>query len=270
VGGWFQAGNLGGAGLGGGLALWLLTVAPPWLAGAGLGAAVLACNLALVGLPRVAADAAAEGVGARVLAVLRSVRALGASREGLACAVLCFVPLGTGTAGVVLNQAEVASDWGITADDVAFWSGGVAGIAAMGGSLVGGWLCARLDARWVYVGAGALLSAVALAVSVVPEGPTAWIVSSMAYQAVTGACFASFTGFVLAIVGREAAATKYSLYASLANVPITYMGVVNGWAADAWGTDGMLYADAGAGAVGIVVFAAALLAVGRRPASAAP
>lgn len=269
VGGWFQAGNLGGAGLGGGLALWLLTVAPPWLAGVGLATAVLACNVALLGLRPVPADAAGEGVGGRVVAVLRSVRELGTSREGLACAVLCFVPLGTGTAGVVLNQAEVAGAWGISADEVAFWSGGVAGVVAMAGSLLGGWLCARFDARWVYVAAGALLSAVALAVSVVPEAPTAWIVSSMVYTAVTGVCFASFTGFVLATIGRDAAATKYSLYASLANVPITYMGVVNGWAADAWGTDGMLYADAGAGVLGIVVFAATFAVLGRRPASPA-
>lgn len=269
VGGWFQAGNLGGSGLGGGLALWLLTVAPPWLAGLGLAAAVLACNAALIGLPRVAADAEAEGAGGRLRAVLRSVREVGTSREGLACAVLCFVPLGTGTAGVVLNQAEVATAWGISADDVAFWSGGVAGVVSMAGSLAGGWLCTRLDARWVYVAAGALLSAVALAVSVVPEGPTAWIASSMIYTAVTGVCFASFTGFVLATIGQEAAATKYSLYASLANVPITYMGVVNGRAAEAWGTDGMLYADAAAGLLGIVVFAATFAVLGGRPASPA-
>ena len=44
VGGWFQAGNLGGQGLGGGLGLWLAQYFDaPWIAGVALGAISLAC-----------------------------------------------------------------------------------------------------------------------------------------------------------------------------------------------------------------------------------
>src|SRR5689334_11786432 len=48
AGGWFQAGNLGGFGIGGGAALWIAENLPqPWLPGATLGAACIVCCLAL-------------------------------------------------------------------------------------------------------------------------------------------------------------------------------------------------------------------------------
>jgi MFS family permease len=47
--GWFQAGNLGGSGLGGGAALWLAQrVSMPWLPGAALGVCFAICCLVLL------------------------------------------------------------------------------------------------------------------------------------------------------------------------------------------------------------------------------
>ena len=61
AGGWFQAGNLGGAGVGGGLGLWLTQhLAAPWMSGAIVGALCLACCLALPGLPTPAREAHAR------------------------------------------------------------------------------------------------------------------------------------------------------------------------------------------------------------------
>src|SRR3954464_5721710 len=49
AGGWFQAGNLGGFGIGGGAALWIAEhTQQPWLPGVTLGAVCLACCMALV------------------------------------------------------------------------------------------------------------------------------------------------------------------------------------------------------------------------------
>jgi len=48
AGGWFQAGNLGGYGVGGGVGLWLAqNVPPPWIGSAALGATCLLCCAAL-------------------------------------------------------------------------------------------------------------------------------------------------------------------------------------------------------------------------------
>ena len=52
AGGWFQAGNLGGSGLGGGAGLWMAQhLAAPWMAGAILGGLCLLCCLALFFIP---------------------------------------------------------------------------------------------------------------------------------------------------------------------------------------------------------------------------
>src|SRR5579859_3379002 len=54
VSGWYQAGNLGGAGVGGGLGLLLLNALPaPWMAGAILATLTLACAIPLVVVPEI-------------------------------------------------------------------------------------------------------------------------------------------------------------------------------------------------------------------------
>jgi len=64
VSAWFQAGNLGGSGLGGALGLFLVVSMPsPWMAGAIMGALFLACCGALRFTPSV--DAPHEGKGPR-------------------------------------------------------------------------------------------------------------------------------------------------------------------------------------------------------------
>jgi MFS family permease len=61
VGGWFQAGSLGGAGTGGGLGLWLAHHLPePWMAGAGLAALFAICALPIMYMGLVLASVAAK------------------------------------------------------------------------------------------------------------------------------------------------------------------------------------------------------------------
>jgi hypothetical protein len=61
---------------------------------------------------------------------------------------------------------------------------------------------------------------------------------------------------VLQAIGRGSAATKYSLYASLSNFPIWWLGLLLGRAADTYGAAGMLYVEAALGALGVALFAA--------------
>ncbi|MGH6875845.1 MAG: hypothetical protein ACREHV_00550, partial [Rhizomicrobium sp.] len=56
AGGWSQAGNLGGTGLGGGLGLWLTQHAPVWISGSALGLFCVATALALLFLREPAAE----------------------------------------------------------------------------------------------------------------------------------------------------------------------------------------------------------------------
>jgi hypothetical protein len=89
------------------------------------------------------------------------------------------------------------------------------------------------------------------------------------YAVITGLTYAGFTAFVLEAMGTGAAATKYNVFASLSNVPISYMTTLDGWAYTRWGAHGLLNAEAALGLLGMVLFLALLAAVNKyRPARA--
>ena len=95
AGGWYQAGNLGGAGIGGGAALWLAQhFALAWLPGAAMALLCAACCIAL----RFAPDAANPARQARYWQSLRDlladVWAIARSRAGFLALLICFLPIG--------------------------------------------------------------------------------------------------------------------------------------------------------------------------------
>ena len=270
AGGWFQAGNLGGNGIGGGAGLWLLThLAAPWMAGAVMAAVFAVCALPLALLPHVGRDAREGGVGAAMGGVLLDLWGMVRSRSGLFAGILCFLPISTGAAMGVLAQATVAATWGAGADEVGMVNGFLSGVIAAIGCLAGGELCARFDSRKVYAAVGALMASVAIGMALAPLTPTTFVGWGLLYAFCTGLAYAAFTGFVLEIIGKTGAATKYNIFAALSNTPITYMGLVLASAATAYGATGMLYVEAAAGIGGIVLLGVAAMALRERPRRAA-
>ena len=69
------------------------------------------------------------------------------------------------------------------------------------------------------------------------------------------------------LLASRRSATKYTLFASLSNMPIMYMTVIDGAAHERWGAGGMLYAEALMGVAGIVVFVAVAITVAHRRAA---
>ncbi len=111
VGGWFQAGNLGGGGLGGGAGLWLATHLPhAWISGAILGVAFLIGCLALRCMHEIAAESRFTSLPRAMLAVLLDLWRVIKTNAGMLCGTLCLLPINTGTATSVLSQAEVAAN----------------------------------------------------------------------------------------------------------------------------------------------------------------
>jgi PAT family beta-lactamase induction signal transducer AmpG len=94
-------------------------------------------------------------------------------------------------------------------------------------------------------------------------------VFTLLYALVQGFNYAAFSAVVLEAIGCGAAATKYNLYASLANMPIAWLTIVDGWAYGRWHDNGMLLADALAGLLGVAFFAGVVTAA-RRKSIAAP
>lgn len=253
VSGWFQAGNLGGSGLGGGAGLWLAQHGgSPALPGVVLGVACALCVFALPMVDEPAPTRHPGGVGASVKGVLTDLLELIRSRIGFISLFLCFLPIGSGAAAGLWSA--VADDWRASADTVALVTGVLAGVLSAIGCVVGGWICDRMDRKNAYLVFGILQASCAVAMGFLPHSEKMYVVMTSIYAVITGFTYAGFTAFVLEAMGGGAAATKYSLYASLSNTPIAYMTTVDGWAHARFGPAGMLYTEALLGLAGLTLF----------------
>ena len=96
----------------------------------------------------------------------------------------------------------------------------------------------------------------ALGMGLTPHTEHQYVIWTLIYAFVTGLTYAGFTAFVLEAMGHGAAATKFSLFASLSNFPIMYMTTFDGHAHTRWGPSGMLYAEAVVGVAGLLLFLA--------------
>jgi MFS transporter, PAT family, beta-lactamase induction signal transducer AmpG len=262
AGGWFQAGNLGGAGLGGGLGLVMAKSLPaPWMSGAILGAACFLCSLGLLFVTEPAAAHRAEKLGKSLVNVGIDLWRVARSRIGLLALILCVLPIGSGAAGGLWSA--VAGDWKASANTVAIVTGVLGGIFSAAGCLLGGWICDRMNRKTAYAVYGVLQALCAIAMAAAPRTEWMYIVFTSLYALITGLTFAGFTAFVLEAMGRGAAATKYNVFASLSNTPIYYMTQIDGWAHTRWGPAAMLRTEALFGFIGLLAFMA-VMAIDRK------
>jgi len=267
--GWFQAGNLGGTGVGGGVGLWLAQhLAAPWMAGAILAAACLLCAVTLRWVPEPVASHRGRGLLKDLAFVAKDLWAMARARAGQLALFLCFLPLGSGAASGL--WAAVAPGWQASANTVALVTGVLGGVLAAVGCLIGGWICDRMDRKAAYASFGVLQALCAVAMALAPRTETSYIVFTSLYAVITGLTYAGFSAFVLEAMGLGAAATKYNVFASLSNTPIWYMTLIDGWAHGRFGPSGMLLAEALFGMIGLVLFVGGSATVFRRRAVPAP
>ena len=263
AGGWFQAGNLGGYGLGGGAALWLAQTLPePWMAGAALAAACALCGAALWFVPEPPPMPRTGHYGRMLVAVLKDLWQVARARAGILALLICFLPIGSGAASNL--WAAVADDWHASANTVALATGVFSGIVSALGCLAGGYGSDRMDRKTSYALYGVLMAMCTVAMAIAPRTEAMYVVFTLTYAFIQGLTYAGFTAVVLETIGLGAAATKFNVYASLSNMPIAYMTLVDGWAYTRWGAGGLLNVDAAIGVLGIVVFVAVAMALPRR------
>jgi len=263
AGGWFQAGNLGGNGLGGGAGLWLAQTLPdPWMAAAAIALACALCAAALWFVPEPPPLARTGHYGRMLVAVWKDLWQVARSRLGILALLICFLPIGSGAATNL--WAAVADDWHASANTVALATGVFSGIVSALGCLVGGYGADRIDRKTAYALYGLLMALSTVAMALAPRTETMYVVFTLIYAFIQGLTYAGFTAVVLETIGLGAAATKYNLYASLSNMPIAYMTLVDGWAHTRWGAAGLLNVEAAFGVVGIVVFIAVAMTLSRR------
>jgi MFS transporter, PAT family, beta-lactamase induction signal transducer AmpG len=284
--GWYQAGTFVGLGLGGWFALKLAGTFTqhPWVTGAVLGATMTLCALPLLALPSIPRDQEHAPKLGRAFADLgRDLWRLVTSASGVTGLIICLSPVGAGALGNVLGG--LPDRWGLgldyhsdflgmqfnSADVVGIVTGLFGGMVSALGCMLGGYLADRMSRRLCYALAGAMTALSAVAMWLAPRTPWAYVVFSLLYGFFNGLAFAAFSAFVLETIGRGAAATKYTIFASLANLAITYMTHADRHGLARWGPGGALLTDAVLTFAGIVVLLAMVVVARRfsRPAVAA-
>jgi hypothetical protein len=126
-----------------------------------------------------------------------------------------------------------------------------------------------MDRKIAYVVFGSLLAICAVAMAYSPHTEWMYIAWTSLYSFILGLSYAGFNAFVLEAIGKGAAATKFTVYASLSNAPIYYMTIIDGWAFTKYGASGMLNVEALFGVLGVVLFLAILRFASGSPNTAA-
>ncbi len=257
--GFYQAGNFLGLGLGGGLATTLFDIFPErWMAAGVLCALMLPCGFALIGVPE--PKKSTHGLWETLVKLLRDLRALVVEKVngkwvlavvGLSGLFIAFSPVGSGAAGNLFPS--ISKHWGASAWAVAAVNGWLGGIVGAGGALAGGWLADRVRRRTAYAIAGALTALTGLAFGFAPLVPGVYVGGVLLYTFCNGMAFGAFSAFVLETIGHGAVATKYNIFASLANLAITYMTTVDGAAYKRYEQRGMFVVDAACTFGGIAI-----------------
>jgi MFS family permease len=259
AGGWYQAGNLGGLGVGGGAGVWLTDHYSIGIAGAALSLAMVTPLAALHFVPPVR-PLAGERFSEKMKEIGRDFREMVSSPAVLVTLVLLASPIGIGGASNLWSA--VAPDWRASPNTVALMTGALGGLVSAAGCVAGGFIADRLGRWWAFFGAGTLMALVAIVMAVTPRTPAAYGAGVLSYAFSLGLANGGFSAIVLHVIGRGAASAKYAILSSLGNVPFVYMTAFDGWMHDRSGAVGMLTAEAMVGAACIVFGLAAVRKIG--------
>jgi MFS family permease len=240
--GWYQLGGKVGRGFGGGAGLWIaVRLGTPAAAGLALGIACIACIIGLQFLCEPVRNLSGSAVE-RIAAVFRELLQLIRSRDGALVTVLALSPIGV--SGVDKFWSGIAAEWQVSANTVVLVTGFATIAVAVLGCLLAGWWADRGDRRFVYLATGALLALVCGSLGVAPHVPGVFITGTLAHKFVVSMCDVALSALTLSVIGRSAAATKYTVLAGLGNVSEIYMTIFSGWVHDRWSAGAMLIVEA--------------------------
>ncbi|MEI7830718.1 MAG: MFS transporter [Prolixibacteraceae bacterium] len=251
--GFFQAGNLGGMGLGGGAGLWLAQRLPEeWMVAAILAFVSLLCGTGLFFLEEPKSGIRELQLSKTYQNLFTDVWGTLKTKVGILAMIICFLTLGTGAASNLWSA--VAKDWGASADTVALVTGVLGGLLTAAGCILGGWFCDRMNRRNAYLLFGFLGALCAVGMAYSPKTELMYIIWTSVYAMIMGFSYAGFTAIALEAIGKGAAVTKYNIYVALANSPIYLMIYIEGWVHTRWGAVGMLNIEALFAVLAIILF----------------
>jgi MFS family permease len=265
--GYLNTGNLAGGAFGTAAALWMNGRFSPKLVGLAMIAMMVLPALVALAIPE--PPRPPEPIGRVFGDTMRDLWAVLRTRAGWSGVLLCASPVGT--AALMNYFSALAEDFHAPDRVVLFVNGWASGLVTAFGSLLGGWLCDRMNRRAAYLGSAALTAVVGLAMRQAPMTATTYTVGVLTYLFVTGLCFAAFSAFVFEVVGGsvgKAAATQYTLFTAAGNFAIAYVGKIDTHYHERFGVRGVLAADAALNVLGIAVLGALFLLLLRKPKTA--
>jgi MFS family permease len=247
--GWFQAGNLGGTGIGGGIGLWLAIHYNTIVAAIVLIVIMLLCTWPLFKIKDVISNEnkllhEIKKVGIDIIEMIKMPVAL-------FTVLLISLPIGTGAISYLWSA--VGKDWHANVDTIALTTGILSGVFSALGSAAGGYMADKMGVWSSYFITGILSAVTAIVMAVCNYSPVVFIVGVLVYAFVLGMCYAAFSATLLFAIGKKSASTKYSLLSSFANLPVVYMTATVGWAHDYKGNRFMLFTEAFAAIAAVAV-----------------
>ncbi len=254
AGGWYQAGNLGGMGIGGGAGIWLSGYFSYQTAGIILSIVMLASALALYFVPQVYSEKEKTlTAGLKILAT--DIKELFRSPIAIFTMVMVITPIGIGAASYIWSS--VAADWQVTPNTVAMVTGVISGGVSAIGCVFGGWVADKVGRWWAFFGSGALMATVTLVMGVSAFTSATYVGGVLFYAFMFGFANAAFSAIVLFAIGKGLASTKYALLSSISNIAPVYMTTFDGWLHDKYNIKTMLLGETviGLGFVCVSLFA---------------
>jgi MFS transporter, PAT family, beta-lactamase induction signal transducer AmpG len=264
--GWRQTGFLGGIGVGGGGALWLVTHAGGLrVASLVLAVLYLLCiwPLLIVRVPPAPRSATVRGAARDAIGALwRLLR----TRPGILAVIVVTLPAGAGAAANLLPA--VSGDWHASADMVASLTGVLAGIASIPGCITSGYLCDRFPRRTVFMWCALIAAVVEGILALAPRTPVSFAALALVNAALTGLAYSSVVAVIYDRLDLVGAATVGGVLGSLSNVPVVLVTMIIGAVQARVGSVAMLLAEAGLGIASVASYA--LLVLAWRPPAAVP
>ncbi len=250
AGGWFQAGNLGGTGIGGGIGLLLATHYNIVVAAIVVSIIMLFCCWPLYKIKDVLVD--------KNIKLLKQLKQVGTDlldmiKIPIALFVICLVLMPPGSGAAANLWSAVGNDWHVSVTMIAFTTGIINGLLSAAGSVVGGWICDKWNVFSGYFFACVSCAAVTIVMALCNYTPTVFIVGVLVYAFAVGLCYAAFSATLLFAIGKKSASTKYALLSSFGNIPVVYMTFFEGKLHDAFNSKIMLLFESFAGLLFITI-----------------
>jgi MFS family permease len=183
--------------------------------------------------------------------------------EALPYTLLVTSPCSSGAMMGLLG--ELARDYGVTGQQVA-WINGLAGaLLTVAGSLSASLIPTRVRVPIAFLLAGLVNASTLAILAFCPLRPAVYLMGTVLFLFTIGVGYALFTAVVLEFLGGsgKSGSSRYAIINSLGNLPVAYMTALDGWGYAHWGPRGMPAVDAVVTVVGVSLLLAHFL-VSRR------